>query len=256
MNPARTKALRLATAGIGVTLLLTQPTGARASTIPMPAGSRSWILVSSGDCDDDGPNVNNDRGHCAGAVSRLNPSGNIGHGQIQTPYGYEIFVDAAIEPEAFRGFIQTTAAYDAFLDMAMIDTYTLNGSTLPAGTVVSITVTFHAVGTMHPAPILPGLYGSGVFAINLGSSFNPNPIVIPENTRVQGTFPNGSAQTPFDLAFYLAARPKFSTIDFSHTATIGFTLPDGTSITSTGGYGEVVPVQPETWSGVKARFHR
>jgi len=128
------------------------------------------------------------------------------------------------------------------------------------------------------------VFGTGVFGIRIGSGMNPAPIVIPENTRVFGNLgPAASAQvfpplpqpnstptpmhltatysfdatigTPFDLAYYLAARPGGSIIDFHNTATINFTLPTGTAITSTGGYGNTTPVAPVTWSGLKSRFN-
>ena len=261
-------------------LLPSLPSSARASSIPMPAGSRSWILVSSSDCDDDGPNANVDRGHCVGAVSELNQPGDIGHGQLAN---FEIFANATIGPEAMWGSIQTTNAQFATIYMSMVDTYTLSSNVLPIGTVVPITVSFHAVGTMYPVYVCCGAYGSGAFDIKVGTSFSPDAIVVPEGSRVGGPLgPDASAQfpfvyprstgddvpldltatgtldvavgTPFDLAYQLSAWPIKSTIDFSNTATISFILPPGTTLTSTGGYGDPVPVQTETWGGLKAQY--
>lgn len=261
-------------------LVPSQPSSTQASTIPMPAGSRSWILVGSSDCDDDGPNANVDRGHCVGAVSELNQPGDIGHGQLAN---FEIFASAAIGPDAMHGSIQTTSAQFATIHMSMVDTYTLSSDVLPIGTVVPITVTFHAVGTMYPVATCCGAYGSGSFDIKIGTFFSPDAIVVPEGSRVGGALgPDASAQlpfvyprfsgadvpmdltatgtldvavgTPFDLTYQLGAGAIKSTMDFSNTATISFILPPGTSLTSTGGYAAPVPTQTETWGGLKARY--
>lgn len=257
----------------------------QASSIAMPAGSKSWIMVGAGDCDDDGQ-ATVDRGHCAADVTHLNQPGDIGHGRIGEPYS--ITCDAEIMVDAMHGIIQTAGngSY-AFLDMSKIDTFTLNSTTLPGGTVVPITVSFHAVAEMTPGPITTSTgailgYGGGYFGVRIGNAFNPDPIVIPENTRVNGPLsPGASAQyfisnapnstvipldltathtfdaavgTPFDLAFYLAARPSRSTIDFSHTARIEFSIPQGTNVTSTGGYGVVTPVRNATWGRLKTIY--
>jgi hypothetical protein len=283
MYSVRTRKATLCAAGTAL-LFLTGPGILEASSIPMPAGSRSWILVGAGDCDDDGPNANVDRGHCIGAVSNLDTPGDVGHGQIAN---YNILVNASVGPETFRGSIAVNLAPYTFLDMSMIDTYTLNSvsSSVPAGTVVPVTVSFHAVGTLTPFNYFSTAWGGGFFGISIGTTMNPDPIVIPENTRVQGILgpdaskslfigtpnPGGGAivpldllathtmnvtvGTPFDLAFYMGVRPSASQIDFSHTATIGFSVPEGTIMTSTGGFGQVVPVQPTTWSGLKARYN-
>jgi hypothetical protein len=263
-----------------VILLSSLPGWVQASSISMPAGSRSWILVGSSDCDDDGPNANVDRGHCVGAVSELNQPGDIGHGQLSN---FEVFAGAAIGPDAMHGSIQTTSAQFATIHMSMVDTYTLNSTVLPVGTVVPITVSFHAVGTMYPVATCCGAYGSGSFDIKIGTFFSPDGIVVPEGSRVGGSLgPNSSAQlpfvyprfsgadvpvdltatgtldvavgAPFDLAYQLGAGAIKSTIDFSNTATISFILPPGTSLTSTGGYADPVPVEAATWGGLKARY--
>lgn len=277
----RSTALRAAAAAI----LILSPLGvARASSIPMPAGSRSWIIIGAGDCDDDGQGTV-DRGHCAAAVSQFIQPGDIGHNIYQN---YQILAQADITAQAFHGSVQTTGGSQfAFLDMSMVDTYTLNSASLPAGTVVPVTASFHATADLIPEGIFSSSgvllgYGGGAFTIKIGNYFNPSPIVIPENTRVQNPFGAGAEPsfftfpspgpattpldltatatfdvtigTPFDLAFYLGARPAAATIDFTHTATIGFSVPDGTYMTSTGGFGGPTPVQRETWGGVKALY--
>jgi hypothetical protein len=251
-----------------------------AATIPMPAGSRSWILVSGSDCDDDGFNVNNDRAHCTGVVSQLMAAGDIGHGVLGPTYA--IVADATIGPEFLRGSIAATGGFSTtFMDLSVIDTYTLHSPTLPPGTPVSVTVRFRAEADLIPRPVATA-YGGGVVAIRIGDAFNPNPIVVPENTRVLGNLgPTASAQAvhiaplfspavipidieatntftafigvPFDRAFYLGARPGGSEIDFHNTGTIRFDLPQDVTITSTGGFGSIVPVAPTTWSGIKSR---
>lgn len=265
-----------------VALFLAGQGAAQAADIGMPSGSRNWILVRAGDCDDDGPNVNVDHGYCIGAVTVLNQPGDIGH---DVRDDYEIFASALIGPEAMRGSIQTTRTYSAFLTLSMIDTYTLSSATIPAGTVVPITVSFHALGTLSPGLFCCGLYGGGGFSIKIGTAFIPDPFVVPEGSRVGGGIgPNNAANvyypiltangadipldllatmtmnvtvgTPFDLSYQIEAVPQLSTIDFSHTATIGFTLPAETTISSTGGYGAIVPVEPSTWSGLKSRPYR
>ncbi|MDZ4805883.1 MAG: hypothetical protein SGI90_13570 [Candidatus Eisenbacteria bacterium] len=273
---------RTIAATLAAATLLSATSIVGASTIPMPAGARSWILVSGGDCDDDGPNINVDRGHCIGAVSQLLPAGDIGHGQLGG--NYSITADAMVGPETIRGAAATFGNFAfAFLDISMIDTYTVSSKTLPNGTVVPVTVTFDAEAVLTPNPVASS-FGGGVFGIRIGSGMNTAPIVIPENTRVFGDLgpaassqiflgipqPNSTPQplhltatysfnatigTPFDLAYYLAARPGGSIIDFHNTASIGFTLPPGTAITSTGGYGNTTPVAPVTWSGLKSRLH-
>lgn len=254
---------------------------AQAASLSMPAGARSWIVVSSSDCDDDGSGTA-DRGHCVAAVSVLNQAGDLGHDIFAN---YQILASASIMPDAMRGSIQSTPAHlFVFLDMSMIDTYTLQSSTLPAGTVVPVAVTFRAVGTMYPENFFSTAWGGGTFAIRIGNSFSNSPIVIPENNRVNAPFgagasasyfinlaPNGTPipldltavyafdaaiGTPFDLAYYLGARPAASTIEFSNTANISFTLPEGVAISSTGGYGLPTAVVPATWSEVKARYTR
>lgn len=271
----------LAVAG-ALVLVLAAFSTVQAAIIGMPNGSRSWILVRAGDCDDDGPNVNVDRGYCIGAVTILDQPGDIGHNQIAN---YDIFADATIGAEMFRGSLRTTNVYAAFMDLSMIDTYTLASTTLPSGTVVPITVSFHAVGTMYKGLICCGLYGGGGFSIKIGTAFIPDEIVVPETSRVGGGVgPSYSAQvyypthtsdgadvpldllatmtfdvtigTPFDLAFNINAVSQKSTIDFGHTATIGFNLPAGTTISSTGGYGAVVSVEPTTWSRLKSLPNR
>jgi len=84
----------------------------------------------------------------------------------------------------------------------------------------------------------------------------PQPNSTPQPLHLTATYSfNATIGTPFDLAYYLAARPGGSIIDFHNTASIGFTLPPGTAITSTGGYGNTTPVAPVTWSGLKSRLH-
>jgi len=249
------------------------------SSIPMPDGSRSWILVNSGDCDDDGPNNNVDRGHCIGAVSQLNVPGDIGHDHFTN---YTIAADATIGPENFRGSITVHGGPFTFLDMAMIDTYTLQSATLPPGTPVEITVRFQGVATL--TGFFNGLgFGGAQFGVRIGDGFQAAPIVIPENTRVTGNlgatasqqvfiFPTPSgvpipldltatntftAQigVPFDRSFYMSARPSNAEVDFHNTGTISFDLPAGVTVTSTGGFGSIVPVAPATWSAIKTRAH-
>lgn len=264
--------------------ILVAPSLTQASSISMPAGARSWIVVSSGDCDDDGQGTV-DRGHCAAAVSELNQAGDIGHDIYPN---YQILANALIGPDAMHGSVQSTPnALFVFLDMSMIDTYTLSSSSLAAGTVVPVTVSFHAVGNLFPQGIYSNSgvllgFGGGVFTTRIGNGFNSAPIVIPENSRVSGplsatasaTFSLFNAPstatipldltathtfdvtigTPFDLAFYLGARPSAATIDFSNTASILFTLPEGTVMTSTGGYGNPTPVRKASWGAVKALY--
>jgi hypothetical protein len=263
----------------GTLLLAAQSGTANASSIPKPAGARSWILIGSSDCDDDGPNVNNDRGHCIGAVGELLQAGDLGHGMLNP---YAIFSNVRVGPETIRGSIQVVGNPFTFLDISHLDTFTLNSKSVPAGTVVPITVTFRAVGTMLPGPVA-NTFGGGTFDIRISNTMLDDPIVIPENARVGGPLgPNASRSffqwpspsgtpipldhtafhtmdvtvgQPFDLAFYLAARPSAATIDFTNTATISFTVPDGTYMTSAGGFGQSVPVQPTTWGGLKARHN-
>ena len=256
---------------------------ALASTIPMPAGSKSWIMVSGGDCDDDGQ-ATVDRGHCIAAVSQLTQTGDIGHNVFQN---YSIFANAAIGTQTMRGSVQSTGGPLAFLDMSMVDTYTLNSNTLPAGTVVPITVSFEAAGDLNPAGIFSNSgtllgFGGGTFSIRIGDTFNPSPIVIPENVRVSGPFgPTASASfvlinapstatipmaltanqtldvtigTPFNLAFYVGARSGNATIDFSHTAVVSFAVPSGTSISSTGGFAGPTAVTHKSWGALKAHY--
>lgn len=263
--------------------LLMSTAMAEGATIPMPDGARSWILVSGSDCDDDGPNVHVDRSHCIGDVSVLDTPGDLGHGQI--PNEFEMYANATIGPETMRGYLQTTNSQFGWMDMSMVDTYTLVSSTLPIGTVVPVTVSFRAVGTMTPAFVCCSAWGSGSFSVKIGQSFNPAPIVVPENTRV-GNVPSPSATaslpfvyprssgadvpidltathtlnvtigTPFDLAYQITTNAIKSRIDFSNTATINFAVPEGTQMTSTGGYGAPVPVVRSTWSNLKSRFSR
>lgn len=243
----------------------------------MPAGSRSWILVSGSDCDDDGPNNNVDRGHCIGAVSQLLTAGDLGHDRLTN---YSIASNATIDPEHFRGFITVHGNSFTFLDMAMIDTYTLHSTTLPPGTPVEITVRFRGEATL--TPFFNGLsWGGAQFGVRIGDGFQSSPIVIPENTRVTGNLgptsapqvfvfpaPGGTPipwdltatntfiaqiEVPFDRAFYLSARPSNAEVNFNNTGTIGFDLPNGVTVTSTGGFGSIVPVLPATWSGIKTR---
>jgi hypothetical protein len=261
-----------------VALLLFSMASADGATIPKPADARSWILVHGSDCDDDGQSAHVDRGHCIGEVSDLDTPGDLGHGQWGPTL--EILGAATIGPEMIRGSFQTTATAFAWFDMSMVDTYTLNSSTLPPGTVVPVTVSFHAVGTMYPDFVCCGAYGSGVVEIKVGSSYNMDPLVDLESYRVGNVqasdvllfeYPRFSSApvpvdlqashtmdvevgTPFDLAYYLGARPFKSTIDLSNTATISFSVPEGTQITSTGGFGSPVPVVPSTWGGLKSRF--
>jgi hypothetical protein len=241
-------------------------------------------VLSASDCDDDGQGTE-DRGHCAAAVSELNQPGDIGHDIF---LGYQVLAGASIGADAMRGSVQTTGAgLFAFLYMSMVDTYTLSSSTLPPGTAVPITVSFRAVGSMIPEGIffpsgpLAG-YGGGSFQIKIGNAFSTEPFMIPESGRINSPFePTASASfflsnapsaapipldltathtfdatigAPFDLAFQLQATPKAATIDFSNTAMIGFAVPEGTVITSTGGFGNPTPVQETSWGRVKALY--
>lgn len=253
-----------------------------ASSIPMPAGSRSWILVSGSDCDDDGPQGQIDRAHCAGEVSLLNQPGDLGHNMLSVP-SYDIYAGASIGVDAMHGSLQATPAYQfTFLDMSMIDTYTLNSHSLPVGMTVPVTVNFHAEGTLIPENFFLSYYGGGTLQIKIGNYFNPEPIVIPENNRVNNPFgPDSSALfsvgyapsgdpipidltathtfdaaigTPFDLAFWIGARAAAATVDFSNTATIAFTVPEGTFMTSLGGGGNPTPTEQSTWGAVKATY--
>jgi hypothetical protein len=274
---------RSALGALAALALLLSAATVEAATIPKPDGARSWILVSGSDCDDDGPNVNVDRGHCIGEVSVLDTPGDLGHGQI--PNAFEQYAGAMIGPEMMRGYLETTNAQFGWMDMSMVDTYTLISSTLPIGTVVPVTVSFRAVGTMYPSFVCCNAWGSGAFSIKIGETFNPSPIVIPENTRV-GSLPSPTASaalpfvyprnsgadvpidltathtlnvtigTPFDLAYQITTNAIKSRIDFSNTATINFVVPEGTQMTSTGGYGAPVPVVRGTWSHLKTRFSR
>lgn len=271
---------RSAPGALAALALLMSAVPVEAASIPKPDGARSWILVYGADCDDDGSNAHVDRGHCIGAVSVLDTPGDLGHGQI--PNAFEQYAGATIGPEMMRGYLQTTGSQFGWMDMSMVDTYTLISSTLPVGTVVPVTVSFRAVGTMYPDFVCCNAWGSGTITVKLGQTFNNDPIVVPENTRVGNlldsaalpfVYPRASAAevpidltadhtmnvtigTPFDLAYQITTNAIKSRIDFSNTATINFVVPEGTQITSTGGYGAPVPVVRSTWSNLKSRFSR
>ncbi len=186
----------LSLASLATLVSLAAGVRAEAPIIGKPPDARSWILVYGGDCDDDGPNANVDRGHCVGVVNNLTQSGDLGRGQ----YGgnFSLFANASLNAESFHGSLQTTEAQFGWMQMSMVDTYTLQSQTLPAGTIVPVTVTFQSEGTMQPVFVCCGGYGSGAFEIRIGSSYIMDPIVVPEGSRVGGPLgPNSSAALPF-----------------------------------------------------------
>lgn len=91
----------LSLASLATLVSLAAGVRAEAPIIGKPPDARSWILVYGGDCDDDGPNANVDRGHCVGVVNNLTQSGDLGHGQ----YGgnFSLFANASLNAESFHG---------------------------------------------------------------------------------------------------------------------------------------------------------
>ena len=251
-------------------LLLALTGRALAANYVIPPGAPSWLQVEGSPCTD----ANGD--DCIGGV-----------GSISGTYGSPptISVNATADANAMHGLFTETSTLGIFLYMSMYDTYTLHSNTLPVGTMVPITVSFHLVGTLQPLPWgCCGVFGGGFLTIRISDSWNGDPGVAPETGRVgsertpsaRKDLPNQQVVhstsaaipvdlpatwtvnepigTPFVLAYQLQTTLYASSLDFSHTASIGFELPQGTTITSANGYGSVTAVKGDTWGRLKQRY--
>jgi len=263
------KAIGFPGSALCLAVLLTGPPRiAGAADISMPADARSWILLTSPDCE----NTASGRGHCAGDVSALIDTGNL-----SLLGNYPVYCTARLDANGMHGDVLSSPAE---VEMSMIDTYTLHSSTVPDGTVVPVTAVLHMTGLLTRGPSGP-FWGGGNISTHIGNSWNPAPILSTESTRVPAASGTVQSQfvftstvptapvpldiqstysfdavvgTPFNVGYYLEATASASEIDFSHSASIQIQVPDGIMVTSTGGYGAPVPVQPETWGRLKSRY--
>jgi hypothetical protein len=177
-------------------------------------------------------------------------------------------------PDAMHAFI--TASNFGEVDTAFTDTYTVHGGTAP----FQITVTMNVDSIASTIPFGPGniaitsLTGMiGTFAIDPATTLIPTvvPFDVASQKQVSHNFTGRVADSApldlsvsysrivnpgdvFDIAYELEAD-ALGVIDASHTATIGFTLPDGVFLTAASGatFGATPPPftgvpEPASWA--------
>lgn len=180
---------------------------------------------------------------------------------------------------ALHGFV--SGRDGAELDVVFDDTYTVHGGTSP----FMITTTMTIDGVLSTIPVSPTLNFliAGNFNGRIGQlDINPAaliPTVDPFASASTGAITLiGAAQSQaaslvvsysqmvnpgqvFDLAYEMEAAFAVGSIDVSHTATIGFDLPDGVFLTTASGatFGDAGPPstgvpEPAAWSLMIAGF--
>jgi hypothetical protein len=151
-----------------------------------------------------------------------------------------------------------------FFDVSMFDTYTLIGA---PGT-VPITAKFHLVGDITRTSLFAnfqvraqiGTWTTNPVTIDdrvgpFGGDFSPADATYTQtlstaapssfNVDIMATYTQDvTVGTPFSLAYQiqLFSSSLNGTFDFLNTGAVGFTVPEGYSITSVGGFGAPVPL--------------
>jgi hypothetical protein len=178
----------------------------------------------------------------------------------------------SIDPTAIHAFVASNVG--AEIDAAFADTYTVHGGTAPFDITANLAISGTAAtgGLGRFAHIIGGVTGViGTLDTGAQSGF-PQVVPFDGSTKVLHQISLiGAPQSEdfnvlvsytrtvspgevFDLAYEFAAALDRGSIDASHTATIGFDLPDGVFLTSAGGatFGDApvaggVP-EPASWT--------
>lgn len=240
-----------------------------ASQIPMPAGSRVWMMLTSNACDlGDGSDC------IASNHYGVNPPNGIPLSTFRESNGTYVTGAAEVLPGQLRSYLTSNSG--SFMYVSMFDTYTVHGT---ASTLFDITVHLGATGSVNS--IVNGtreLLVGGLVGVEIGNwspstdpafheQFRVNPFT-PANAASQ-TFPTAvdvSVSYPvnvatsytrtvgvgdvFDIAYGLNSSVTIGSIDLLHTAVISFDLPEGVYLTSAlgGTFGAAaVPVPAPVW---------
>lgn len=198
-------------------------------------------------------------------TSSLSASSTLAPFGLASPAGFNhVSGFASTDPSSMHAFLTGNTAME--YDVAMNDTYTVHGGTGP----FAITSSLHVDGTMSTIPLGATnniLLGAGVVAKIGQFDIDPaqvfQPIVLPfdatSQARTGGVTLVGAPQSVavdltasytkmvnpgdvFDLGYEITLSDAEGTIDLSHTALIGFTLPDGVFLTDA--YGNTFGAPP------------
>jgi len=265
---------------VGVVLmsgLLSFSSSSRAGVYHPPAGSTQWLRITGNECAnrnlimtgtptlDDGTCASSNTGQLA-VADYVDPSFKF--------FGESIVGGGSSTASQMDSHLSTSS--DAVLKNAMVDTYTVNSSTLADGTFVDVTVNFSAHGSYHrpstPTCLVGTYCGISLTNIEIGSwlasegtvnSFlpfadaedtlgfqtsNPGPdhVIDLFATKTMSV----AVGTAFDIAYLTRVQMLAigAPITLDVTSTISFSLAPDLSITSAKGFGvSAVPVPAAAW---------
>jgi hypothetical protein len=181
-------------------------------------------------------------------------------------YGWSAAASANLATGQLSAHALSTKRYETATALSQAyDKVTLWG--IPAGTGVDLTVNFYISGNMDTvmSPLWElhyaraygnlvyepqsdffqlGSYGvDGYYSEVFSQAFDPMMVTI--DYILSKTF-HITAGSPFGLSYWLMAHVRGnSSADFGHTATLSFDLPEGTSISSEGGFSQSPASIPE-----------
>jgi len=275
IRSTRTSACSLAALAAVGALCLAGPAAASGIFFP-PPGANSFAQLYE---IDSGQSICNP---LCGQSFSFSPSTTLGPTTLTASNGVNtVNFSATTGATALHSFLSGNTAME--FDVAANDTYTVHGGAGP----FAITATMLVDGTMSTIPLTPTLnilLAGGVVARIGRFDIDPNevfqPIVLPND-------PFGIAQTGghtlvgapqslpvnlsvsytrmvnpgdvFDLGYEITSSYAEGAIDLSHTATIGFTLPNGVFLTDAFGNTFGAPPaggipEPAAWSLMIAGF--
>lgn len=220
-----------------------------AAVNPLPT-DRQWIRIGSNHCFF--PSTNGAPTCPAGGTASgfIDPATQHAHPTFQAS-GVSVLGGGSTEANALRIFIEASRGF-SFAGAVIADTYTLAG---PAGT-VSLSATLTAEATVTAIPASTGdIFSSVNIGIAIGQGINPGGSGVAVQLASDSLFTNlvtttpleidlavehafdVTVGTPFNLAHHFATTNAGGIrVDGLSTATIGFTLPDGYSLTSVLGF--------------------
>lgn len=238
----------------GIGLFTALFVGTAQAAVAPPSGFDSWIAHVAVYCVDGPP-----QDICAGSATGSLAIADRTNNAIINEFVHEI-AGGSITPNTLRGFASSTGTLN-ILSLAIRDTYTLSG---PAGEVTitpKLTVEGHGMRIQDRPGAVP--IGEAVMTASIGTDF------FADGTSIIGAFAGGqdkipagvgalsgdlfveaaaartvTVNVPFMLAFHVELRNvSASEIDALSTATIGFDIPAGYTLTSELGW-TPVPLPP------------
>ncbi len=167
------------------------------------------------------------------------PVGNCASSTTSTSFstifgGNSLFMSGSASANQIAGFINNAivgASPHVIVDF--IDHFTLHG---PGSTPIAVTASLHGTGTRSNLinSVSMGFKSGFSYLSSFGFAPNAGPLIVDQTAlHVFSVVPGVSFEVDINLDLLSLAA---GILDFSSTATLGFTLPEGYYLTSEGGY--------------------